>query len=526
VKKIKYVASPTASRFHHSTKVVRGILGCVGNGKSVACIQELWKNAKEQWPNSEGVRKSRYAIVRNTSLELRTTTLNTFKQWFPEEICQYTLSPLITARIKQKIKNDNTMVDAEFIFLALDRDDDVKKLLSLELTGVFINEAKEIVYSVVKASRERIGRYPSRVDGYEDHGDYKAPRNDHGDYEPCRRKILVMDTNPPDDLHWWYQLAEEGCLRSNKTEEAKQRVSEIFEFFRGVSPLIKEGNDYKPNPGAENIQYLPGGYQYYLDMLAGNTEDHINVMVMGNYGTIKSGKPVYTQYNDALHCPGKLPVLTNLPICMGWDYGLTPAVVFGQQTDLGQIRIVAELIAEDMNVRQFARDIVKPFIQKSFYDMEIGFSLGDPSGNNRGEGEGKTAIGILNDDYVDNEFGDIVQPLNMGFVTEGAPTNDPAKRIDAVESFMIRLVDKGQPGYLLSNKCTMLRKGKLGGYSYKKLKVSGEERYKDKPDKDMYSHPADAEQYLALGFVGGYVVESGDDYDDFEDNVDYGPGGY
>ena len=67
----------------------------------------------------------------------------------------------------------------------------------------------------------------------------------------------------------------------------------------------------------------------------------------------------------------------------------------------------------------------------------------------------------------------------------------------------------------------MLRKGKIGGYQYKRVQVSGEARYKDKPDKNKYSHPADAEQYMALGFAGGYVVQSDfntDEYDNF--NID------
>ena len=51
--------------------------------------------------------------------------------------------------------------------------------------------------------------------------------------------------------------------------------------------------------------------------------------------------------------------------------------------------------------------------------------------------------------------------------------------------------------------------------------LEAEAKYKDKPDKNKYSHPADAEQYMALGFAGGYVLQSADDfdeeYDDFEE---------
>ena len=146
-------------------------------------------------------------------------------------------------------------------------------------------------------------------------------------------------------------------------------------------------------------------------------------------------------------------------------------------------------------------------------------------------------MNILNDEYVDydgqgniigNEDGDIVVPLSMGFETEPAPTNDPTKRIDCVNSYLIKMVD-GEPGYLVSRKCPMIRKGKIGGYQYKRVQMSGEARFKDKPDKNKYSHPADAEQYMALGFQGGFVLDSNedfdDDYDDFNIN-DVGIMGY
>lgn len=552
MKQINYVASPTGAKFHASDKVCRGFLGPVGNGKSVTCLNEMHRGAVIQEPNSEGIRKTKWVIVRNTYDMLETTTLATFKQWIPEEVCPITLKPM-RGNMSYPLK-DGTRVEAKFIFLALDRPDDVKKLLSLEVTGVFMNESRELPYAIVKGSRERIGRYPSQIDGYTDVYDangkliYDAPKqlDEHGNvmyekdgspaYKPCTRKYLLMDTNPPEDDHWWYQLAEEGCLRSNQSAEAKRAVSQIFDFFRGPSPFTKRGDEYIDNPKAENIKFLPEGFKYYRDMLAGNSEDHINVMVMGNYGTIKDGKPVYPQYNDRLHCPEKaLGVIEDLPIGLGWDGGLTPTCVIGQQTKRGQLRVIAELVSEDMGVRQFARDIVKPFLQRNFYGIKVAFSYIDPAGKGRGEAEAKSAMGILNDDYVDydingkiigNEDGDLIQPLNMGFETEPAPTNDPTKRIDAVNSYIIKLVD-GEPGYLVSRKCPMVRKGKIGGYQYKRIQVSGEERYRDKPDKNKYSHPADAEQYMALGFAGGYVIDSHDNFDDdYDDFRDVGVMGY
>ena len=111
----------------------------------------------------------------------------------------------------------------------------------------------------------------------------------------------------------------------------------------------------------------------------------------------------------------------------------------------------------------------------------------------------------MNDDF------DPEEPLNMGFVTEPARTNDITKRVDAVNQFLIRLIG-GEPGYLLNKFCKTLRKGKQGAYCYKKVR-SGD-KWREKPDKDAYSHAADAEQYLALEFLGDFASEEDEEYYD------------
>ena len=72
------------------------------------------------------------------------------------------------------------------------------------------------------------------------------------------------------------------------------------------------------------------------------------------------------------------------------------------------------------------------------------------------------------------------------------------KRRESVAMCLSRLID-GEPGLLLHPSCTNLRKAMSGGYAYKRLQVSGEERYRDVPDKGMYSHVAEAGQYMLMG---------------------------
>ena len=50
----------------------RGLRGPVGSGKSVACCVEVFRRSLEQKKNKEGIRKSRWAVIRNTNPQLRT----------------------------------------------------------------------------------------------------------------------------------------------------------------------------------------------------------------------------------------------------------------------------------------------------------------------------------------------------------------------------------------------------------------------------------------------------------------------
>lgn len=490
---INYKANKTARKLHKSNKFVRGIMGPVGSGKTVACINEVMLLMIRQKPNDKGIRPTRFTFVRNTYDELRKTTLNTFKDWFPSEICTITLNPAIVATVKFPLP-DGTMVESEVYFTSMDKPDDAKKVLSLEISGAFVNEAREIPYEIITAIRSRIGRYPSIIaSGVE-----------------CTQKSLLMDTNPPDTTHWWYQLAEQGRLKDDMDEKASEKTAEIFDFFRSPPPLIKTQDGYEINPDADNIDYLPGKYKYYLDMTSGNSQDWIDVMVLGNYGMLKSGMPVYNEYNDQWHLSKQnLGVITGYPVAVGWDWGRDCAAVFGQLMPNGQLRIFAELVGIGTHIRQFVRDIVKPFIDQNLYDVEWAFSYGDPAGVSRKGESGLSFFEILNDEYLEMD-GALYQPLDLPFYTEPAPTNKIDARIDAVKQFIGKVVSGGHPGYLLSPKCEFLRKGKMGGYAYRQLNVGGSAKYSIEPDKNEYSHPADAEQYLALGFISQYGIMHND----------------
>lgn len=473
---------PIAAQMMASDAFVRGIMGPIGSGKSVTCCMEIMRRAAEQLPGIDGVRRTRWVIVRNTYPELKSTTIKTWLEWFPEQIYgKFRWDVPLTHHIRV----DD--LDVEVLFLALDRPDHVKKLLSLEVTGAFINEAREVPRVVLDGLTGRVGRYPSKSNKPSAVPDRCWPT----------WFGVVMDTNPPDDDHWWHGLAEgsdEQLVESMQEAELAMREvgllaadQPLFEFFRQPSGISAH---------AENLQNLPPGY--YLRTTAGKRPDWIKVYVKAEYGSLHDGKPVYTEFSDTLHVSNKrLTALKGVPLLIGWDFGLTPAAIFGQVTPRGQFRVLAEFVAERMGIRQFARDVVKPAIAVLFPEHRLGLrtsdmpigeewrlirSVGDPSGTSS----------------ADTDESSCFQELEaLGFAAAPAKTNSLIPRREAVAGFLTRLSD-GEPTFLLDPSCKKLRKGFNGGYRFRKKAVPGEERFTEVPDKNSFSHPHDALQYLAL----------------------------
>ena len=128
-----YHAEPTLARFHASDAFFRGVRGPLGSGKSVGCCAEVMSRILRQ-KAFIGLRRSRWAIIRNTYGELKTTTIKTWMDWYGA-VTKISYGHPIMGLINMPLQ-DGTAVQAELVFISLDRPDHVKKLKSLELTGV------------------------------------------------------------------------------------------------------------------------------------------------------------------------------------------------------------------------------------------------------------------------------------------------------------------------------------------------------------------------------------------------------
>ena len=63
--------------------------------------------------------------------------------------------------------------------------------------------------------------------------------------------------------------------------------------------------------------------------------------------------------------------------------------------------------------------------------------------------------------------------------------------------YLTKMVD-GEPGFLVDQKADMNRRGLNGRYQFKRVQVAGDERFRDVPDKNDFSHPNEATQYAAM----------------------------
>jgi hypothetical protein len=432
---INYTPPPTGKKFMSSDAKMRVLMGPVGSGKSVTCCFEIIRRASAQQPDERGKRRTRFAVVRETARQLQDTTIKTFLDWFPSGDCGQFM------RTTKTYFFNVGDVECEIMFRALDDADDVANLNSLELTGAWFNECRDIHPDIVDAMSKRIGRFPSKKDG--------GPTW-HG---------MWGDTNPPTmDTWWFYQMEgldpKDGVSRNNNGWH-------VFKQPSGRSPY------------AENIENLPEGY--YDPQ--GRSDDYVRVYIDGEYGLSLAGTPIYKYFRPDYHmAKATLSAITNgvRPVIVGMDLGLTPAAVIGQQDPRGRALILDECVSFDMGVQRFVRTVLKPRIYERFAGAPI-LVVTDPAGTQRAQTDERSAVDIIKAE---------------GLKVIAARTNSVSARINAVDAFLMRQVD-GDPGFLIDPRCTQLKAAMMGGYRYKP-KGDGD------IEKNKHSHVAEALQYLML----------------------------
>jgi hypothetical protein len=453
---------PVLSEYMESRAPVSIIRGPRGSGKTFGSAQRCLMHMMEQEPNERGIRPTRGLVTRDSYAELQNTTIRDFKDVF-RDIMDFTTgsSGTPTARTKPGVTLDHqTTLDAEVIFQSSGVEDAEERAKGFQLTFAWFNEFSGAPRGFFNRVREALGRYPSFAAGG----------------VACTWRGVLADTNSFDESHWLFEIFENppagwavfsqpgGVLDSGQVDGTGRKVWQI-------------------NPDAENVHWLPKGY--YEELLSGGKDDEIKVLLANEYGFYVDGLPIHPWYVDSVHCTQReFEPDPKLEIILGGDFGRTPCATFWQHLEtLGRWVCFDELTSHNMSAAVFAPEL-KRYIDRRYPGFRVR-GYGDPAGDKSGQTVETTPIDILKAN---------------GIPMQPAPTNNVTLRRAAITIPGRRLCMDGRPALLISPRAKTLRKGLMGGFCYRRLRIGGATpKYSDEPDKNQFSHPVESGEYALLG---------------------------
>jgi len=450
-----YQPGPTGIRFMESKAQVKIICGPVGGGKSTVAFMELLRRATQQAPYKDGVRRSKAIILRNTVQQLKTTVKPLIDQW-AIVAAEGTLGEWMHTQNSFQFRfalPDGTSVESDFMLMAADTPDDVRRLLSVEASWAWVEECREVDDEVFRGLRGRVNRYPNRLMG--------------GVSEPG----VICSTNPPPIGGFWHDVM---------TEPPKG-----WEVFMQPAAMFDDGT---MNPDAENVENLAPGY--YENLTQGATQEWIDVYIKNKFGLGNLGQPVFkTSFKRSFHVAKTelKPIAQTLnPLVVGMDNGLTAAAVITQMDARGRVNILGECYVPEgasMGVEQFMDRKLIPLLKTKFATIrhEHIMFIVDPACFQRSQVSEITIAQAI---------------ASRGFRVLRAATNDPERRIAAVEQLLLRQIDGG-PGVLIGADCPWLADAMEWGYRFKRLPNG---QMQATPEKNHHSHMADAMQYACMHY--------------------------
>lgn len=462
---LQYTPPPTASRFikdHLPGELFYDwIVGPVGSGKSTANFFKLVYMAKLQKPGPDGIRRTRAVIVRNTSTQLRDTTLNSWFTWFKDGQA----GKWFATDKKFLLRFDD--VECEVLFRPLDTPDDVARVLSLEVTFAILDEFVQIPQAIVDALSARCGRYPSTVEG------------------GATNWGMWGASNPDTEDNWWFDY-----LHGSQTViQPGEGLS-----LHGRMVLDNRNARYFLQPSgfsafAENVENLPGKEAYYTNQAKGKTEAWIKQFIEAEWGFSIAGKAVVQSFNAAVHLSKRRLIYNpNLPLVGGFDPGLGGAAMLLGQEDLeGRLHVLGEIITSGVGALRFVNERLRPYLSRNMPDLpDDGFIIApDPAAASRSPNDENT----------------ILSTLKRHFPVWIEENNRLPLRLDAIDYYTTRMV-YGMPALVIDEQaCPMLVRALKGGWRYS---LDAKEQIKGgsaaKPEKNQYSHPGDGFGYLCRYF--------------------------
>jgi hypothetical protein len=458
---VDYTPPPTIREFMTDYKpgelFYDWIIGPVGSGKTTGLFFKLVRMAALQEPDSDGIRRTRAVVVRNTAPQLRDTTLVSWAYWFKDGIA---------GRWRATEKNFELKfgdVECEVLFRPLDTPDDVARVLSLEVTFAILDEFVKIPKAVVEALSARLGRYPWNATNWGMWG----------------------SSNPDNEDNWWFDY-----LHNNPDVERVGVTQEVSEGCNAKYFVQPSGF----SPQAENLGNLPprdGSNAYYVNQAKGKSPGWIKQFIDAEWGFSAEGTPVVPTFQPLSHTASS-GLLFNplLPLVVGFDPGLGgSAFVFGQEDLNGRLIVFGELTQVNYGSERLINERLKPYLRYKFPDAKVVIAA-DPAGNNRSS----------------KDEDPIIKPFRKYFTVSVETNNRLPLRLNAIEYYTTRLTGKGVALQVDARECPNLIRALKGGWKYSINQKNDEQR--PEPEKNPWSHVGDAFGYLCRYYHKQYEKNS------------------
>jgi hypothetical protein len=468
-----YVPSPTGLKLHESDDPIKMIMGPFGSGKSTACAMDLLYSALAQPTAPDGVRYSRWGVIRASYPNLAQTTRRSIMEVMPPGSGTITTGNAPLRGLFRFALPDGSQVQAEYELWSSLTGEDAEKFKSSNWTGAWFNEATEVDFEVVTAATTRTSRFP--------------PAHMGG----CRWGGIIMDFNRPPRGHWLEGLFNKGETVLELDDETRRYP--VLSLTQPPAAFKREDAGgaamYDVNPAAENLANLRGGTDFYAQQIAlrlqAGRSDEIDSLYCLLEPAPKAGRPVWPMFSEKRHvAASRIEPIPGAPLLIGCDTsGIHPAAVFLQFRD-GRWCVTDELYGDREGLDVFIRSGLLHLARMHYPDSRVTVSC-DPA-NAR-----DAFTGLAPTVHLDR----------AGFTVSVPFTNRPATRVSAVAQMLN--VDIG--GLLVSPHCGILIEAMRGGdgprgyhYARHRLRGSVESVYSDHPEKNDASHIADALQYAAL----------------------------
>jgi hypothetical protein len=473
---INYVPTASGEKYHDSDDPIKLIMGPFGSGKSTICAMDILYSACAQTPDADGVRWSRWGVVRASYPNLVDTTRKILMEIMPEGSGTITrgnapLHGVFEFPLKEK-GGGRTLVHAEFELWSALTEEDADKFRSANWTGAWLNEATEVESGVFSAVMARSGRFPVGARG------------------ACRWGGVLLDFNRPRKGSWLEAYLNKAEIMIN-TDEGVESTKICTVVQPPAAFKIEDDGEivYRTNPEAENLNNLKGGVGYYERLIAialneGRTNE-VDALYCMLEAVSNAGRPVWPMFSVKKHVAVKrLEPLSDSPLIIGCDTsGIHPAAVL-LQFQQGRWCATDELYGEQEGLDVFLNSGLIPLVKGKYPRCPVVISC-DPAN--------------ARDSYTGRAPTDYLQ--RAGFSISLPTTNRTAIRVAAVSAMLN--VDVG--GFMVSPHCENLIEAMLGtdgdkGYHFARHRLRGSVSvvYSETPEKNEGSHLADALQYAVL----------------------------